>query len=142
MPIASRTPEGMPHRCPVCRHQVRIEPSIPPGDAPCPVCGCLLWFAPEREKSTAPDLRRRDFSALMRRAEQTARRERLQLIAVAFLAYAALVQMMTALLECGGILSRMDREIYGTIGSAMLVIATIAMAFTDAWPETKRPFPS
>ena len=24
---------------------VRIEPSRPPGDAPCPACGHLLWFA-------------------------------------------------------------------------------------------------
>lgn len=42
---SSRTPEGMPNRCPVCRHDVVIEPSLPPGDATCPYCGCLLWFA-------------------------------------------------------------------------------------------------
>lgn len=40
----TRTPEGQPHRCPVCGKQVVIEPSQPAGDAPCPHCGSLLWF--------------------------------------------------------------------------------------------------
>jgi hypothetical protein len=48
MTISSRTPEGEPNRCPVCRHQLTIEPSRPPGDAPCPRCGVLLWFAGDR----------------------------------------------------------------------------------------------
>jgi hypothetical protein len=42
--ISSRTPEGSPNRCPVCQGEVRIEPSKLSGDAPCPNCGCLLWF--------------------------------------------------------------------------------------------------
>lgn len=42
--IASRTPEGWPNRCPVCGAEIRIEPSQPTGDAPCPQCGVLLWF--------------------------------------------------------------------------------------------------
>lgn len=42
--IASRTPEGQPNTCPVCGQYVQIEPSLPAGDAPCPYCGCLLWF--------------------------------------------------------------------------------------------------
>ncbi len=41
---ASRTPEGQPNRCPMCGRAVRLEPSSPPGDAPCPSCGHLLWF--------------------------------------------------------------------------------------------------
>jgi acyl carrier protein len=44
MPIASRTPEGWPNRCPVCGADWRIEPSQPTGDAPCPSCGVLVWF--------------------------------------------------------------------------------------------------
>ena len=44
MTVSSRTPEGAPNHCPVCGNSVRIEPSIPPGDAPCPNCGSLLWF--------------------------------------------------------------------------------------------------
>ena len=44
MTPASRTPEGWPNRCPVCGEAVTIDPSLPPGDAPCPRCGCLLWF--------------------------------------------------------------------------------------------------
>jgi hypothetical protein len=44
MEPASRTPEGEPNRCPVCGKRVRIEPSRPSGDVPCPHCGHLLWF--------------------------------------------------------------------------------------------------
>src|SRR5262245_31525831 len=44
MTISSRTPEGLPNRCPVCGADVRMEPSNPAGDAPCPHCGQLLWF--------------------------------------------------------------------------------------------------
>ena len=42
--ISSRTPEGSPNHCPICDADVRIEPSMPFGDAPCPNCGTLLWF--------------------------------------------------------------------------------------------------
>ncbi len=41
---STRTPEGGPNRCPICGHDVRIEPSLPTRDAPCPHCGHLLWF--------------------------------------------------------------------------------------------------
>src|SRR4051812_2525167 len=44
MTISSRTPEGDPGHCPVCRNHVTVEPSITFGDAPCPRCGQLLWF--------------------------------------------------------------------------------------------------
>jgi anti-sigma B factor antagonist len=44
MVISSRTPEGTPNHCPVCGAFLRIEPSGPTGDAPCPRCGHLLWF--------------------------------------------------------------------------------------------------
>ena len=44
MVISSRTPEGTPNHCPVCGGHLKIEPSAPPGDAPCPRCGHLLWF--------------------------------------------------------------------------------------------------
>jgi len=39
----TRTPDGDPHQCSVCGGTVTIEPSSA-GDAPCPHCGCLLWF--------------------------------------------------------------------------------------------------
>lgn len=42
--ISSRTPEGSPNHCPVCGHDFKIEASDPPGDAPCPCCGHLVWF--------------------------------------------------------------------------------------------------
>jgi hypothetical protein len=44
MEVSSRTPEGAPNHCAVCGKRIVIEPSSPFGDAPCPNCGCLLWF--------------------------------------------------------------------------------------------------
>lgn len=44
MPPPSRTPEGGPNRCPVCGHDVLLEPSLASGDATCHNCGRLLWF--------------------------------------------------------------------------------------------------
>lgn len=44
MAVSSRTPEGLPNRCPVCNSRVTVEPSSGLGDAPCPACGHLLWF--------------------------------------------------------------------------------------------------
>jgi hypothetical protein len=51
--ISSRTPEGERRRCPICGNDLRIEPSVPTRDAPCPTCGCLIWFSslPPREPS-------------------------------------------------------------------------------------------
>jgi hypothetical protein len=43
--ISSRTPEGEPNRCPVCQHEIRLEPSWGTRDAPCPYCNHLLWFS-------------------------------------------------------------------------------------------------
>jgi acyl carrier protein len=42
--ISSRTPEGQPNHCPVCKANVCLDPSLFFGDAPCPNCGTLLWF--------------------------------------------------------------------------------------------------
>jgi hypothetical protein len=53
MKPASRTPEGEPNWCPICGHEVRLEPSRPPGDAPCPYCGHLLWFAAPKRAETS-----------------------------------------------------------------------------------------
>jgi len=44
MEPSSRTPEGLPNRCPICGKEIAIDPSMPAGDAPCPHCGHLLWF--------------------------------------------------------------------------------------------------
>ena len=46
MTISSRTPECHPSRCPVCRRRLRLSPSWPSADAPCPHCGSLVWFPP------------------------------------------------------------------------------------------------
>ncbi len=42
--VSSRTPEGEPAECPLCKALVIVEPSNPFGDAPCPNCGTLLWL--------------------------------------------------------------------------------------------------
>jgi mannitol/fructose-specific phosphotransferase system IIA component (Ntr-type) len=55
---SSRTPEGQPHQCPVCGKHLVIEPSQPVGDAPCPYCGCLLWFPNFTELGTFYGFRR------------------------------------------------------------------------------------
>lgn len=52
MQPASRTPEGEPNQCPICGKEVRLEPSRPPGDAPCPNCGHLLWFSSSACRAT------------------------------------------------------------------------------------------
>lgn len=54
MVVSSRTPDGLPNRCPVCESPFRLEPSIPPGDAPCPRCGSLVWF-PASNRSEEDD---------------------------------------------------------------------------------------
>ena len=55
---SSRTPEGQPHQCPVCGKHLVIEPSLPLYDAPCPHCGCLLWFPNFTEQGTVYGFRR------------------------------------------------------------------------------------
>lgn len=62
MTPSTRTPEGEPNRCPVCGAVVSLDPSRPPGDAPCPNCGHLLWFGeavgPSVSASPADEFRR------------------------------------------------------------------------------------
>jgi acyl carrier protein len=43
MIISSRTPDGFPHRCPICAKPSMVEPSLT-GDSTCPSCGQLLWW--------------------------------------------------------------------------------------------------
>ena len=42
---STRTPEGMPSRCPLCGEETNLDFSDPAGDATCPSCGCLIWQA-------------------------------------------------------------------------------------------------
>jgi acyl carrier protein len=48
MTVSSRTPEGLPHQCPVCGKLAALEPSYPGGDSCCPSCGHLLWWFRDR----------------------------------------------------------------------------------------------
>jgi signal recognition particle subunit SRP54 len=47
---------------------VQIDPSRPPGDAPCPNCGHLLWFGPQ-EQIEKEELKKQE--ARLRRGELT-----------------------------------------------------------------------
>ena len=47
MSISSRTPEGYPGECPLCGAKSSLEFSNPGEDAPCPICGCLIWKSTE-----------------------------------------------------------------------------------------------
>jgi len=63
MTISSRTPEGHPNRCPVCRRRLRLSPSWPSADAPCPHCGSLVWFpTTNTPRATAGPATRPDFT--------------------------------------------------------------------------------
>ncbi|NOX54519.1 MAG: hypothetical protein GXP27_08785 [Planctomycetes bacterium] len=62
MTISSRTPDGAFGRCPVCQKALRMTPSEPAGDAPCPHCGVLLWFVVADERPVFFDKRRFRFS--------------------------------------------------------------------------------
>src|SRR5438105_9211098 len=48
MVISSNTPEGAPHRCPVCGNVSLVEPSLNTDDSCCPRCGQLLWWFRDR----------------------------------------------------------------------------------------------
>jgi acyl carrier protein len=50
MTVSSRTPEGMPHQCPVCGKVAALEVSET-GDSVCPSCGHLLWWFRDRVAS-------------------------------------------------------------------------------------------
>lgn len=54
--ISSRTPEGTPNYCPVCQNEIKIEPSRPTLDGPCPHCGHLLWFVAGRSTNRREQL--------------------------------------------------------------------------------------
>lgn len=53
MNVSSRTPEGQPNHCPLCGKLVRVSPSHPTHDAPCPHCGQLLFFVRDQEDTSS-----------------------------------------------------------------------------------------
>jgi hypothetical protein len=50
MNLSSRTPEGEPLRCPVCRARHRVDVANPPGDSVCPSCGVHAWLPPGSDR--------------------------------------------------------------------------------------------
>jgi len=63
MTVSSRTPERQSNQCPLCDSAFQIEPSSPFGDAPCPSCGTLPWFAKQGDDtmffdSTAAEIKK------------------------------------------------------------------------------------
>jgi signal recognition particle subunit SRP54 len=73
MEPSTRTPEGEPNRCPVCGKPLQIEPSRPPGDAPCPHCGYLLWFGLKQQDSYEEEAVEQD-TGVLRQVESAANR--------------------------------------------------------------------
>jgi signal recognition particle GTPase len=77
MTISSRTPEGQPNRCPVCGQRLRLSPSWPSADAPCPSCGSLVWFSRARvrrakvEPPSAVDFTLEDFRKHLEQLKRT-----------------------------------------------------------------------
>lgn len=55
MTVSSRTPEGLPHACPICGRVAALEPSCLADDAVCPSCGSLLWLLRDRVQRVHPD---------------------------------------------------------------------------------------
>ncbi len=55
MTISSRTPEGLPHQCPICGKIAALEPCYPGGDSVRPSCGHLLWRFRDRFCSSLAD---------------------------------------------------------------------------------------
>jgi anti-sigma B factor antagonist len=101
MVIASRAPERRPNLCPVCGSAIKIEPSDPTGDAPCPECGHLLWFTWEDAgdtvviKPTGSILRSEDLDTLIEKSsEKRWVRLVLDLSAVHYLSSAALAKLI------------------------------------------------
>jgi anti-anti-sigma factor len=103
MVISSRTLEGRPNSCPVCGSAIKIEPSDPAGDAPCPDCGHLLWFTWEKTgateviKPTRSDVQSEELGMLMAKWSETEKRGVrlvLDLSAVPHLSSAALVKLI------------------------------------------------
>jgi anti-anti-sigma factor len=101
MVISSRTPEGRPNECPICGAPIRIEPSEPSKDAPCPDCGHLVWFTwndgPETLviKLTGPLVQADDLEALATRiADRAGIQLRIDLSDVPYLSSAALGKLI------------------------------------------------
>lgn len=100
MSISSRTPEGLPSRCPICGATPNLEYSDPASDAPCPNCGCLVWNDGEvvvrpPGPILTPEALEHVAAALTRWAESERRpRLRLDLQDVAYISSAALGKLL------------------------------------------------
>src|SRR5438128_1634153 len=128
MRISSRTPEGTPNRCPICGAAVRIEPSQPENDAPCPQCGALLWFEADGLPSAQDTNANLFFSAAPRRTAYILRW--IALIVLAIVLPAAVMTVCFSLLGMTGL---------GPTEFFILMILTILL-FGRRLPEMGRYF--
>ena len=117
MVISSRTPEGKPNLCPVCGSGIKIEPSDPAGDAPCPKCGNLLWFAWDDSadivviRPTCAVLRSEDLDSLTEEAsEKRGVQFVLDLCEVQYLSSTALGKLLNLKNEIMGVRGRLRIE--------------------------------
>ena len=97
--ISSRTPDGIPGKCPVCQQEVVLQPSEPLADCPCPCCGTLIWpvsssdelaglfaiadeLSPEKRKRVAEILANGPAEESLDRAEQVMELEDLMEVSI------------------------------------------------------------
>ena len=135
MNIASRTPEGRSGQCAVCGTQFCIEPSSPPGDAPCPTCGCLVWFSSpstdfQLSDSSSTILDTRPFDVVSGLGVSTTTvgvaRERYQLFAACSFTTASMTFLAAALAHsCWN--ARAISEMFGWFGLYLLVPSLVCL---------------
>lgn len=134
MRISSRTPEGTPNRCPVCGHAVCIDPSHPPGDAPCPDCGCLMWFCSPAEWADDRDAvpsAADEVDRLLSAAEEV-RLRRWQTGSMLVVATAALVVAYAAVMDAVGS-ARSDSDPVAYSGLGLMGVGIAAGVASGAW---------
>lgn len=115
---SSRTPEGDRGRCPICRAIVRIEPSLPTRDAPCPCCGSLIWFRRRRKKKLVP-------SNHIPATRRIATGPRASALVEAFTRHSFLHVRLQVLAKWAGLAVML-------IGSALVLLASIASATLES----------
>jgi hypothetical protein len=150
---ASRTPEGEPNRCLVCGKDVVIEPSHPPGDAPCPHCGSLLWFSEVLDLSgnTAEDAQSLAWPPLRadwrmpectkgRSARSVVAWRRQVLVAAAAGFLVGTAEVVASLIASNGIedLSIFTRVCIPGVCCGISVLAALGLSLRDALLQRKR----
>jgi hypothetical protein len=127
----------------VCGAHICIEPSCPPGDAPCPACGCLVWFSSSSIDFQLSDSRstRRDSPSLEIRSGPSVGAATLdvahqgyQLSAACLFVIASLTFLAAALADsCWH--ARAVSEMVGGPGLFLLIVSLVCLFHSGALDE-------